>query len=192
MLRSGRPRNLATHDAVLAAAATVLGERGYAGFAFEAVAARAGVGKATLYRWWPGRAALATDAFFAATFDDIDFPGRARAADDFRAQVKALAAVLRSDVGAGFAAMIAGARHDAVIAAAIGDRWINVRRLRGHARLRAAQAAGECAADLDIDAALVLFYGPLYSRFLMGGRVPDDAAIDAWLDLAFNAVFVAG
>lgn len=53
--RQGRPRDPAADEAILAAVYAVIEECGFAGFSVEAVAARAGVGKATIYRRWPTR-----------------------------------------------------------------------------------------------------------------------------------------
>jgi len=63
--RRGRPRSEQADRAILAAAAEVLAERGLAGMSIEEVAARAGVGKATIYRRWNSRGTLALDAFLA-------------------------------------------------------------------------------------------------------------------------------
>lgn len=188
----GRPRDLRADDAALAAAFALLVERGYPGVTFEAVAGRAGIGKATLYRRWTNRAALATDAFFHLTFADLSFPGEARAADDFRGQIKRLAAVLRSDAGRAFAALIAGIGSDPAIGPVIATRWVVARQRAGLERFAAARAAGEVQPGTDTDAALLLFYGPLYARLLLGAGVPDDAAIDLYLDLAFRAVLRPG
>jgi AcrR family transcriptional regulator len=189
--RRGRPRSPAAHDAALAAAFALLVEKGYPGVSFEAVAARAGLGKATLYRRWDSRAALATDSFFAATFDDLDFAGAATAAEDFRVQIKRLAGVLRSPAGRAFAALIGAAPTDPAIAPVIAERWVAARQRWGLARFAAAAAAGEVRPGIDPQAALLLFYGPLYARLLLGMGVPDDAEIDAVLDLAFAGVFAA-
>ncbi len=190
--KRGRPRDLRADDAALAAAFALLVERGYSGVSFEAVAARAGIGKATLYRRWDNRAALATDAFFHTTFTDLEFPGAPRAADDFRGQIRRLAALLRSDSGRAFAALIHGAGSDPAIGPVIATRWVIARQRAGLARFAAARAAGEVLPDTDTEAALLLFYGPLYARLLLGAGVPDDVAIDAYLDLAFRSVFVPG
>src|SRR5580700_11505934 len=63
--RRGRPRSEDADRAILAAATELLAERGLAGMSMEEVAARAGVGKATVYRRWRSRGALALDAFMA-------------------------------------------------------------------------------------------------------------------------------
>jgi len=169
----------------------LLVEKGYPGVTFEAVAARAGIGKATLYRRWSNRAALATDSFFAATFDDLDFPGAATAGEDFRTQIKRVAAILRTPAGRGFAALIGAAPTDPDVGQVIAERWVAARQKWGRARFAAAAAAGEVRAGVAAETALLLFYGPLYARLLLGLGVPGDVEIDGWLDLAFRGVFVS-
>src|SRR5487761_158291 len=60
----GRPRSARAHEAILKAAAGLLLERGLDAVSMDAVAARAGVSKATIYRWWPTKESLALDALY--------------------------------------------------------------------------------------------------------------------------------
>src|SRR6202000_695497 len=60
----GRPRSARAHEAILKAAAGLLLEHGLAAVSMDAVAARAGVSKATIYRWWPTKETLALDALY--------------------------------------------------------------------------------------------------------------------------------
>lgn len=186
---TGRPRSESAKTAILAAAFDLLTERGYADFALEAVAARAGVGKSTIYRWWPGKAALAVDAFFETTETELRFPDTGTAAGDFRAQIVQLAALLSGGRGRAFAAMLGGARTDPGLARALGERWLAPRRAWGVARMARAQAEGELLPDTAPVAALALLYGPLYTPLLFGGDVPDADAVDAYLTLACRGIF---
>src|SRR5689334_22276137 len=61
----GRPRSEKAHKAILAAAAELLLARGLSEVSMDAVAERAGVSKATIYRWWPTKETLALDALYA-------------------------------------------------------------------------------------------------------------------------------
>ncbi len=61
-VKRGRPRSEDADRAILSAATELLAERGLGGMSMEEVAVRAGVGKATVYRRWPSRGALALDA----------------------------------------------------------------------------------------------------------------------------------
>lgn len=185
----GRRRSDTTRDAVLAAAFALLAERGYSGMAIEAVAARAGAGKATIYRWWPDRAALAVDAFFVATEAGLAFPDTGSAREDFRRQVNQLADVLRGPTGAAMAAMVAGARIDPALGRAIGERWVAPRKRWGVARLDRARADGEVRGGVDTDAALNAIYSPLYAPLLLGLGIEPPERVDAYLAIVFAGIF---
>src|ERR1700742_1888145 len=84
----GRPRDESARVAILRAANAILAEDGIGGFAIEAVAARAGVGKATIYRWWPSRGALAVAGFLAETEPKIAYPNTGSSLADLVTQLK--------------------------------------------------------------------------------------------------------
>lgn len=185
----GRPRSEASHAAVLAAAFDLLVERGYAAMAVEAVAAQAGVGKATIYRWWPNRAELAVEAFFSATLDQLGFPDTESAREDFRLQVHQVAALLRGRSGVAMAAMIAGALTEPALAQALGQRWVAPRMRWGVERMRRAQAAGEAPADLDVSAALAALCSPLYARLSFGLDALTEAEVEAYAAIVLHGTF---
>ena len=187
--RRGRPRSEASKGAVESAAWALMHERGYAEMSIDAVAARAGVGKSTIYRWWTNKSELAVDAFFAATTDELAFPDTGSASQDFRLQIHHLAAVLRGPTGQAMAGMIEGSRHDALLKSALGTRWVAPRRRWGMDRLQRAIRDGECLPGVDPDAALEVMYSPIYVRMLFGLGVPDDAAVDAALLIVFKGIF---
>src|ERR1700749_1245332 len=70
----GRPRSEKAQQAILAAAAELLLERGLAEVSMDAVAERAGVSKATIYRWWPTKETLALDALYTRWADAAPVP----------------------------------------------------------------------------------------------------------------------
>lgn len=76
MPQRGRPRNEQTRAAILGAAGDLLREQGYDAATISAIAERAGVGRQTLYRWWPSKAALFADAVLggAAGLETEDTP----------------------------------------------------------------------------------------------------------------------
>src|ERR687897_1936033 len=67
-------RNQRSRQAILSATADLVGEVGYAKLTVEAIAARAGVGKQTIYRWWPSKGAVLFDAFLALSEDAEGVP----------------------------------------------------------------------------------------------------------------------
>jgi AcrR family transcriptional regulator len=187
--RPGRPRSEASREAILSAAFVELQERGFEAFAIEAVAARAGVGKATIYRWWDSRAALAVECFFTHTQTELRFPELGSARADFEQQILNLGKLLRSPLGKALLSMMIGAKSDPELAKAFVARWVLPRKVWGVQRLERAIRDGECAPELDIEATLDLLYGPLYSRLLVGFEPPNDAYVRRMLTLAFTAVF---
>ena len=166
-----------------------MARRGYEGMTIEGVAQASGAAKTTIYRWWPGRAALAVEAFLAATEAALALPDSGAARDDFRAQVAEVAALLAGDGGRVMAAMLAGARADPLLEEALRTRWLAPRRAWGFARMVRAIAEGQCRAGVDPVAALGLLYGPLYAPLMFGEPAPSGARLDAHLDLALGAVF---
>jgi AcrR family transcriptional regulator len=185
----GRPRSEKSREAILAAAFDLLVDRGYAGFTIEAVAAAAGAGKTTIYRWWPTKAELAADAFFQMTDTELRFPDTGSAKGDFRAQIETLAALLQGRTGRALAEMLGGARSDSVLASALGERWLAPRRAWGRDRILRAKEDGELHESTNLDAALGVLYGPLYAPLLFGGAVPDLSAVRAHLDIACRGIF---
>jgi AcrR family transcriptional regulator len=185
----GRPRSEKSTEAILAAAFDVLVERGFAGFTIEAVAAAAGSGKTTIYRWWPTKAELSVDAFFHHTDPDLRFPETGSAEGDFRAQIERLSELLSGQAGRALAEMLSGARSNANLAAALGEKWLKPRRVWGRQRITQAREAGELHDDVDLEAALGVLYGPLYAPLLFGGTVPDAVATRAHLDIACRGIF---
>jgi AcrR family transcriptional regulator len=173
----------------LLAAFELLRERPFADFAIDVVARRAGVGKATIYRWWPSHGELAVDAFFAHTVEALRFPSVGTARENFIEQVLQLRALLAGPTGAALWAMISGARSDPTLGRALFERWVLPRKRWGEERMARAIAEGECSLKLDVDAALDLLYGPLYARLMMRGKAPSERETRACLELAASAIF---
>jgi AcrR family transcriptional regulator len=187
--KRGRPRSEGSKEAILSAAFDLLCKRGYSDMAIEAVAARAGVGKATIYRWWANRQELAVEAFFSSTQSTLALPDTGSAQEDFRQQIQELAALLRGSVGEAMIAMLAGARHDPILSQVLGSRWLAPRRHWGKERLLRAIADGECIDGLNPDAALEVMYSPIYARLLFGLGIPSIQEVEAFLNIAFKGIF---
>ena len=185
----GRPRSEKSRGAILDAAFRILIERGYGGFAIEVVAAEAGAGKTTVYRWWKTKAELAVDAFFHVTADELAIPETGSACEDFRSQIGALGSSLREGRGQALAAMLGGARNDPELARTLGDRWLEPRRRWGLERIMKAEANGELRDGVRPQAALAVLYGPLYTPLLFGGGVPSAVAVEDYLDIACYSIF---
>jgi AcrR family transcriptional regulator len=153
---------------VLGAAVDLCREVGYAKVSIEAIAALAGVGKQTIYRWWPSKAIVVLDAFIDALGDQVPYPDTDDVVADLQATLTQVAR-LGSDPERGpyFAALMGEAQADPDLRKALVDRFIRPRRDLVRQRLRRAQQSGDLSADLDIDVALDLLYGGIYHRLLL-------------------------
>jgi AcrR family transcriptional regulator len=182
--KRGRPRDSAVRKKILMAAGSLLDEGGLGAVTMEAVAARAGVGKPTIYREWPNAQAVAMAAFLetaqAAPGGKI---GKSPLAT-LKRQLRKIAEVFSTRAGRNTAMMIAAAQNDSELAKVFRNHFILSSREEGRLLLVAAQRVGELRADFDIEVALDLVYAPLYFRLLIGHGPLDGAFTDGLLEMA--------
>lgn len=163
----GRPRSEDARRAILRSTLRLLQETGFPELSIEAIAADADVGKATVYRWWPNKAALVADAFSSSADEELRFPNTGSVRDDVSIQMKHLVRVLRGRRGRIVAALIGGGQSDPELIQAFRDRFMMPRRQEAYETLRRGISRGELPADLDLDLTLDALYGALYMRFLI-------------------------
>lgn len=168
--RRGRPRSEKSRKAILRAASELLLERGLDSISMDAVAERAGAGKATIYRWWPSKERLALDALV----DDWT-PRRAARSDtgslegDLLALMRPWVRQLTSEPYAGaIAALINRAQSDPEFAEEYRERFVQPRREQARVVFARALERDEIPPVTDIEATLDLLYGPFYHRLLHG------------------------
>lgn len=185
--RRGRPRSAETREKILAATAELLSEGGLPAVTMEAVAARAGVAKTTLYRWWPNRAALALDCVAARMAPIADGPRSGRFRDRFRHQLTATLRLLGGRQGQAILALIGAKQIDPSLGRAYTEQIARPRRAQTRRLALQAIEAGELAPGTDPDLFLDAMYGPLYYRKVVSGDPITDAFIDQIVDAAFRA-----
>ncbi len=165
--RVGRPRDDGAKAAILAAAHAILEDEGVAGFTIEAVAARAGVAKTTIYRWWPSKGVLAMAGFLAAMAPQLSYASEGPVLDSLKDQLRRVAAVYGGTAGRMLAAIIAEGQRDPGTINAFIEGYSRPRREEAKAMLLAGIARGELRADIDLEVALDALYGPIYYRMLI-------------------------
>ncbi|ATO16291.1 TetR family transcriptional regulator [Micromonospora sp. WMMA2032] len=173
-------RRETSRRAILTAAFDLLQEVEYAKLSIEGIAARAGVGKQTIYRWWPSKGAVVLDAFLMLSEGAEGEPIRLPDTGDLTAD---LTEVLRATVveltdpryEQPMRALATEIAHDPDLAATYAQRLDGPLREAKRQRLRSAQLAGQIADDLDLDVAVDLIWGPLFQRWLhRGGPLTTD------------------
>jgi AcrR family transcriptional regulator len=163
----GRPRSEQARTAILRSALKLLGKNGFSNLTIEDVAAHAGVGKATVYRWWPDKAALIADAFASSTTRKLHFPDTGSLRTDMSQQMRQLVKVFLSRRGRIVSAILGGGQSDRDLIAAFRERFLWPRRHEAYATLRRGIERGELRKNVDMDLLLDSLYGPIYMRFLI-------------------------
>lgn len=173
----GRPRSERARQAILNTTLNFLEqkENGFANLTIEYVAASAGVGKATVYRWWPNKAALVADAFASSVTPKLFFPDTGSVCDDIAQQMQQLVKIFRSRRGHVVSAILGAGQSDSTLISAFRERFVRPRRAEAYATLRRGIVRGELPENLDLDHVLDALYGPIYMRFLIkhGGLTPE-------------------
>ncbi|MBT9457125.1 MAG: TetR/AcrR family transcriptional regulator [Burkholderiaceae bacterium] len=191
----GRPRSLTSRDAILKAARELMDQLGPAGVTMEAVAARAGVGKPTVYRWWPDRHAVAMAALMEAQPSDqpAAIAKRTRTLQAALAQqMQDIADTFGSPRGRSVASMIAASDPNTELSKAFRNHFVLARREEGRGLLQEALQRGELREGLDLDVTLDLLYGPLFFRLLLGHGPLDAAFVKQLLMQALAGLRNAG
>jgi AcrR family transcriptional regulator len=165
----GRPRDEFARERILDAALKELEESGFANATMEAIADRAGASKATVYRWWPNKAAVFIEAFRETIAPEIPFPETDCLANDIRKQLQNFARMLNGRGGRLLVAFVTAAQSDPEVAGALWSLWVGPRRKQAKEALERHRRRGELKADVDTDVALDIMYGPLYYRLMLGG-----------------------
>ena len=189
----GRPRSSTSRHAILKAAYQILREAGFAGFTVEGVAARAGAGKATIYRWWQTKGTLAIEAFLVAVAPRMDaVKESASPIADLRSQVHVAATLYRGRVGQLLRELIALGQEDSETARVLRNDFVEPRRQAALRLLQRAQATGEIARDMDIEVLADALWGPIFHRLLVSRMPLDRGFIDKLLDLVLGGALRGG
>jgi AcrR family transcriptional regulator len=187
----GRPRSQEADRAILAATADLLASRGLAAISIEEIAARAGVGKATIYRRWPSKGLLALDAFVASFQAQQPLPDTGTLRGDMIAALTLwVRAVTETAMGAMLTGLIAEAQHDPSLRAAWRERVLEPLRSQHRIMLDRAIARGEIAATVDREVVLDLFFGAAQHRLLLGHLPLSDAFIAEVVDVILDGILV--
>ena len=163
----GRPRSEESRQSILRSTLKLLKQPGgFPELSIEAIAADANVGKTTVYRWWPTKAALVADSFFASAEDELQFPNTGSVQRDMSLQMRRVIRIFRSDRGKVVAALLAGGQSDPDLLEAFRERFMWPKRRQAYQTLQRGIDRGELPADSDKDLILDSLYGPIYMRFL--------------------------
>lgn len=179
------PRTARSCDAILKAAVDLCVDKGYAAVTMEAIAARANVGKPTVYRWWPSKHMVLLDALLECWAEPVaTLPEADDAVDGLR---KWLHGFVDTFNDPHFRPIVVGvlgaAQHDPVLKAAVRERIHLPLHAANQRQLTAAQRAGRLPA-VDPELFEDILVAPLWYRLMVSGEPFDHAYADAILDHA--------
>src|SRR5258708_28579758 len=167
--RIGRPRSEAavSHAAIMDAVYELLKEKPASELTMEAIAKRAKVGKPTLYKWWPSKAALIMAMFYERLVRRVEAPQASTAEEAIRVKMRRLIKEFNGLVGKVMAELIAEGQSDPSILKELYERHIRLRRESTVADIQRGKANGEFAADVDPGLLIDAIFGPIYYRMLL-------------------------
>lgn len=185
-----RRRSERARTAILDAAAALMGEVGFARMTMEGIAARAGVGKQTIYRWWPSKAAVVLDVFQREAGGESEpLPDTGDLAADLRTVLRATVDEYNTpETDRISRAFTAEVQHDEDFARVVTEDLLRPHMRAYRDRLLSAREAGEISADADLDVAVELLTGPLHHRWLLRTAPLTHHYVDVLVDMALRAL----
>jgi len=183
----GRPRSEQSRRAILHSTLKLLRQQGgFPELSIEAIASDANVSKATVYRWWPNKAALVADAFADSAEGELQFPDTGSVISDMSLQMRRLIRIFRSERGKVVAALLAGGQSDPELIEAFRERFLWPRRRQAYKTLQRGIDRGELPRNTNMDLLLDALYGPIYLRFLIRHDELRDEFADQLCALVLN------
>ncbi|MER5427461.1 TetR/AcrR family transcriptional regulator [Streptosporangium roseum] len=182
-------RSEKSHRAILAAAMELCTKEGYGKVTVEAIAARSGVSKKTIYRWWPAKGAVVLEAMVEMVGEVTQFPDTGDIVTDLRNQMIAVVDYFMTGPRAAvYAGIIAETQHDEALARNLLEQLLEPRIRAAQERLRRARDQGQFAPDADLEMAVDLLYGPIYYRLLLHLGAYSHQQIGALIDLVIGSL----
>jgi len=186
--RPGRPRSEESRTAVLRATTQLLHEVGLRAMTTEEIASRSGASKATIYKWWPNKYAVAFDAFLSEMMAESRDPDTGSAREDLTTVVRGLLRFYTGPSGRVFAQLVGEAQTDPLIQQELRTNLVDSRRALFRTIWERGVARGELRGDADPDAAIDIMIGPALYRLMMGHAPLTDEAADALVDVAIRGL----
>jgi len=167
--RKGRPPSeaAASHAAIMDAVYALLQKQSVRDVTMEAVAKRAGVGKPTLYKWWPTKATLVLAMLCERMAPNLEKPVGLTAEESLRLRVRRLIDAFNGPFGPIVAGLVAEGQSDPAIRQAFYDRWVSPRRTATIDDLQRGKETGELRGKIEPELLNDAIFGAIYYRLLL-------------------------
>ncbi|WP_442603990.1 TetR/AcrR family transcriptional regulator [Paenibacillus sp. KN14-4R] len=186
--KRGRPRNMETQNSILSASYDLLLESGFGAVTVEKIADLAKVSKATIYKWWPNKAAVVMDGFLSAAAAKLPVPDTGSVYMDMLEHATNMSRFMISREGSIFLEIIGEGQVDSALADAFRARYVQPRRLEVRDILDKGLRRGELKKNLDIALCTDIIYGPIFYRLLVSGDPIDDNYVKQLVTHVFEGI----
>ena len=170
------------------ATSELMREVGLSAMTTDQIASRSGASKATIYKWWRNKYAVAVEAFLSELLAESADPDTGSAVRDFKLVLRGLMKFYASDGGRVFAELVGQAQSDPTVEVELRDHLVQSRRDVGRAIWARGVARGEVRADIDGEIALDLIFGPAMYRLVASRDALDNASADAIVEAAMRGL----
>ncbi|ANS75718.1 TetR family transcriptional regulator [Paenibacillus yonginensis] len=186
--KRGRPRSIETEKSILQASFELLLEMGFASVTIEKIAERAGVSKATIYKWWPNKAAVVMDGFLSGVSKRLPVPDTGSVYEDLLKHAAYVVSFLTSIEGKVLSEIIGEGQSDPTLAEAYQTRYFAPRRAEAKQIIARGIERGELNKEIDMDLFIDLIYGPFFYRLIMTGGELNEAYVHQIVNAAFYGI----
>jgi AcrR family transcriptional regulator len=176
--RIGRPRSERARQAIINATHDLLSEEGGAGLTIEAIARRAGVGKPTIYRWWPSMADIVLDVLLRQADANIPVPPFRSLGETLRRFLRLSMKAIVDGAGAHLRFLMAHAQQDEAFRSRFRDNFTARRRAALHSIFLQAVEHGQIDAGHDLGLLQDIVFGAMWYRLLTGHAPMDESFAD--------------
>jgi AcrR family transcriptional regulator len=178
----GRPLDVDLDAVILDAAVRLLADTGYERMTMDAVAARAKVSKATIYRRWDSKASLVVEALRCCPFDELELPNTGDVRADLFAGLQVFRQLANGPDGELFNGVLMAMRDDPELARLVRERMVLAKQERTRAWLRGFVDNGLLPSDADIDVFHEVGLAMVATRLVFTGESVDDTYLNRVVD----------
>ena len=167
--RKGRPpsERAASHAVIMEAVYSLLGKKSVRDLTMEEVAKRAKVGKPTLYKWWPTKAALVLAMLCERMAPNLEKPTQLTAEESLQFRVRSLIDAFQGPFGKMVAGLIAESQSEPAILQEFLDRWVSPRRTATIADMQRGKDTRELRSEAEPEVLNDAIFGAIYYRLLL-------------------------
>jgi AcrR family transcriptional regulator len=184
----GRQRSSESEEAILKATLQLLKEKPLRDITVDAIARKAGVGKMTIYKWWPSKAYVALDAFRKKMNRVVAMPDTGDTERDLAELLYSIMSFYISPTGRIFSQFLAESQSDPEFAALFREHFLKPRRESAGAFLDRAMKQGVIDRTLNREILLDLIFGPMVFRLMAGHAPLNRAESDAMISTLLHGI----